>query len=91
MKDSRCVAQSKGITLNWYSPKGVVNAVFSRSCCSTSTCQWRSEATPTGELGGQEKPDWLGGQQLDERGSDEEVQSRKSLSRVCVCSVLSVY
>ncbi|KRZ82649.1 hypothetical protein T08_12469 [Trichinella sp. T8] len=34
--------------------------------------QWRSEATPTGELGGQEKPDWLGGQQPDERGSDEE-------------------
>ncbi|KRX35963.1 Heparan sulfate glucosamine 3-O-sulfotransferase 3B1 [Trichinella murrelli] len=51
---------------------------------------WRSEATPTGELGGQEKPDWLGGQQPDERGSDEEVQSRKSLSRVCVCSVLSI-
>ncbi|KRY47002.1 Heparan sulfate glucosamine 3-O-sulfotransferase 3B1 [Trichinella britovi] len=41
---------------------------------------WRSEATPTGELGGQEKPDWLGGQQPDERGSDEEVQSRKSLN-----------
>ncbi|KRY09900.1 hypothetical protein T12_11343 [Trichinella patagoniensis] len=34
---------------------------------------WRSEATPTGELGGQEKLDWLGGQQPDERGSDEEV------------------
>ncbi|KRX81235.1 hypothetical protein T06_8604 [Trichinella sp. T6] len=33
----------------------------------------RSEATPTGELGGQEKPDWLGGQQPDERGIDEEV------------------
>ncbi|KRZ59271.1 hypothetical protein T02_1913 [Trichinella nativa] len=32
-----------------------------------------SEATPTGELGGQEKPDWLGGQQPDERGIDEEV------------------
>ncbi|KRX84998.1 hypothetical protein T06_1183 [Trichinella sp. T6] len=26
-----------------------------------------------GELGGQEKPDWLGGQQPDERGIDEEV------------------
>ncbi|KRZ88062.1 hypothetical protein T08_12759, partial [Trichinella sp. T8] len=52
---------------------------------------WLSEATPTGELGGQEKPDWLGGQQPDERGSDEEVQLRKSLSRVCECSVLSVY
>ncbi|KRZ63471.1 hypothetical protein T02_13099 [Trichinella nativa] len=34
--------------------------------------KWRSKATPTGELGGQEKPDWLGGQQPDERGSDEE-------------------
>ncbi|KRY44531.1 hypothetical protein T03_737 [Trichinella britovi] len=34
---------------------------------------WRSEATPTGELGGQEKPDWLGGQQPDERGIDEKV------------------
>ncbi|KRZ48247.1 hypothetical protein T02_15038 [Trichinella nativa] len=34
---------------------------------------------PTGELEGQKKPDWLGGQQPDERGSDEEVQSRKSL------------
>ncbi|KRX78788.1 hypothetical protein T06_2173, partial [Trichinella sp. T6] len=34
---------------------------------------WRSEATPTGELGGQEKPDWLGGQQPDERGIDEEL------------------
>ncbi|KRY82253.1 hypothetical protein T4D_11392 [Trichinella pseudospiralis] len=41
---------------------------------------WRSEATPTGELGGQEKSDWLGGQQPDERGSDEEVQSRKKES-----------
>ncbi|KRX13282.1 hypothetical protein T07_5911 [Trichinella nelsoni] len=36
-----------------------------------------SEATPTGELGGQEKPDWLGGQQPDERGSDEEVSHEK--------------
>ncbi|KRX69507.1 hypothetical protein T06_2231 [Trichinella sp. T6] len=35
--------------------------------------RWRSEATPTGELGGQEKPDWLGGQQPDERGIDEKV------------------
>ncbi|KRY45741.1 hypothetical protein T03_10187 [Trichinella britovi] len=26
-----------------------------------------------GELGGQEKPDWLGGQQPDERGIDEKV------------------
>ncbi|KRX32739.1 hypothetical protein T05_10284 [Trichinella murrelli] len=40
--------------------------------------RWRSEATPTDELGGQEKPDWLGGQQPDVRGSDEEVQSRKN-------------
>ncbi|KRY56480.1 hypothetical protein T03_15708 [Trichinella britovi] len=28
------------LSLNWYSPKGVVKAVFSRSCCSTSTCQY---------------------------------------------------
>ncbi|KRY86017.1 hypothetical protein T4D_15524 [Trichinella pseudospiralis] len=49
-----------------------------RSGIGTTLCNgWRSEATPTGELGGQEKPDWLGGQQPDERGSDEEVQSRK--------------
>ncbi|KRY61496.1 hypothetical protein T03_12521 [Trichinella britovi] len=37
----------------------------------SSVIGWRSEATPTGELGGQEKPDWLGGQQPDERGIDE--------------------
>ncbi|KRY00320.1 hypothetical protein T4E_6388 [Trichinella pseudospiralis] len=49
-----------------------------RSGIGTTLCNgWRSEATSTGELGGQEKPDWLGGQQPDERGSDEEVQSRK--------------
>ncbi|KRX72226.1 Histone H2B 3 [Trichinella sp. T6] len=48
----------------------VVRAIF--------TGKWRSRATPTGELGGQEKPDWLGGQQPDKRGSDEKVQSRKS-------------
>ncbi|KRX36031.1 hypothetical protein T08_15564 [Trichinella sp. T8] len=41
-------------------------------CLSVLTVR-RSEATPTGELGGQEKPDWLGGQQPDERGIDEEV------------------
>ncbi|KRX20384.1 hypothetical protein T07_7032 [Trichinella nelsoni] len=42
---------------------------------------WRSEATSTDEPGGQEKPDWLGGQQRDERGSDEEVHLRKSMTR----------
>ncbi|KRX20394.1 hypothetical protein T07_370 [Trichinella nelsoni] len=41
---------------------------------------WRSEATATDEPGGQEKPDWLGGQQRDERGSDEEVHLRKCLT-----------
>ncbi|KRY59811.1 hypothetical protein T03_13435 [Trichinella britovi] len=45
-----------------------------RSTLIHTTCiRWRSEATPTGELGGQEKPDWLGGQQPDERGIDEKV------------------
>ncbi|KRY45228.1 hypothetical protein T03_17080 [Trichinella britovi] len=31
MKDSRCVAQSKGITLNWYSPKWVPKNVHANS------------------------------------------------------------
>ncbi|KRX12881.1 hypothetical protein T07_14195 [Trichinella nelsoni] len=51
--------------------------------------RWRSEATATDEPGGQEKPDWLGGQQRDERGSDEEVHLRKSLSRVLTFLVMS--
>ncbi|KRX19487.1 hypothetical protein T07_13383 [Trichinella nelsoni] len=58
---------------------------------SAAPFTWRSEATAADEPGGQEKPDWLGGQQRDERGSDEEVHLRKSMSRVCVCFVLSVY
>ncbi|KRY53471.1 hypothetical protein T03_14003 [Trichinella britovi] len=40
LKGGRCVAQSKGHHFELVQPKGVVKAVFSRSCGSTSTCQY---------------------------------------------------